>query len=75
MPNCSKCREKMVPKIDLTGSVADILTKLSHQTSDMRWSCQRCGIDRAAPLRADDVADVKAYVRRKKKKWWQFWIR
>jgi DNA-directed RNA polymerase subunit RPC12/RpoP len=75
MPKCSKCGQKMAPKIKLDGAVADILKSLSQDTETMQWSCEACGIQRAAPLKPGDVEDVKAYIRRKKKKWWQFWVR
>ena len=75
MPNCSKCGKKMDPEIDLTGDMPAILKRLSNNTEEVRWKCERCGIARAGPLRSADVPDVKAYVRRQKKQWWQFWIR
>jgi hypothetical protein len=75
MPKCSKCGEKMAPKISLDGDVATILKKLSQETDSLRWTCDACGIERVAPLKANDIADVKAYIRRQKKQWWQFWIR
>ena len=76
MPNCSKCGQSMNPKdLDLTGDVPIILKKLSFHTGDLHWKCESCGLERSAPMRSTDVADVKAYVRRMKKKWWQFWIR
>jgi hypothetical protein len=65
----------MEPDIDLTGDTPAILKRLSYETRDLHWKCESCGLERGAPLRGTDVADVKAYIQRKKKKWWQFWIR
>ena len=75
MQSCNRCKKKMIPKISVEGSMEDILKRVSAETDVMRWSCPGCGAERAAALRADDVADVKAYIRRQKKQWWQFWIR
>jgi RNase P subunit RPR2 len=75
MQRCNKCREPMVPKIDLTGEIGDILRRVSVQTDMLVWNCPGCGIERGAPLKKGDVADVTAYIRRQKKQWWQFWIR
>jgi len=74
MQTCKKCRKKMVPKIELNGEVAEILRKFATQVDDMRWTCPSCGAERASPLKASEVEEVKTYVRRQKKKWWQFWI-
>jgi hypothetical protein len=65
----------MEPEIDLSGDMAGILKKLSYETRDLHWKCESCGMERGAPMRASDIDDVKAYIRRKKKAWWQFWIR
>jgi hypothetical protein len=65
----------MAPKIDLNGDMAKILERLSHETDSLNWKCADCNIERTAPLKAADIADVKAYIRRQKKQWWQFWIR
>jgi hypothetical protein len=74
MQSCKKCRKQMEPQINLDGKVADILRKFATET-EMRWSCPGCGAVRGSPLKPSDIADVAAYVRRQKKKWWQFWVR
>lgn len=75
MQSCKHCNKEMVPKISLEGDVPTILKRLSSQTDSMRWSCPGCGAERAAPLKAADIDQVKSYIRRQKKQWWQFWIR
>jgi hypothetical protein len=75
MPNCGKCGKKMDPEIDMTGDVAAVLKRLSSNVEDVRWKCEKCGTSRSGPLRSNDVDDVRSYVRRQKKQWWQFWIR
>lgn len=75
MQRCNKCRKPMEPKIDLTGETTEILRRLSTQTDQMVWNCPGCGIERGAPLKKGDVAEVAAFIRRQKKRWWEFWIR
>jgi hypothetical protein len=65
----------MTPKISLEGDMPTILKNLSHETDSLQWGCDPCGTQRAAPLKPEDIPDVKAYIRRQKKQWWQFWIR
>ena len=75
MQSCSKCGKKMVPVVNLNGSVSEILKELAKETQTMRWSCPDCNIERGAPLKASEIEEVKSYIRRQKKQWWQFWIR
>jgi hypothetical protein len=75
MPNCRKCGKKLVPDIDLKGETAEILARLAREADVMRWKCSGCGAAAVEGLRADEVAEVRSYIRRQKKQWWQFWIR
>ncbi|MBY0525083.1 MAG: hypothetical protein K2R98_16885 [Gemmataceae bacterium] len=75
MQTCSKCRGKMDPKIDLEGDMASILRRYANEVENMRWTCPKCGIERGAKLRGSEIEELKSYIRRKKKQWWQFWIR
>ena len=75
MQSCKHCNKEMVPKISLEGDMATILKRLSADAHSMRWSCPACHAEREAPLKAADIEQVKSYVRRQKKAWWQFWIR
>ncbi len=75
MQTCKKCRQPMVPTVDLNGDVASILRKFASEAELMRWNCPGCGAERGEPLRKGDIEQIKAYVRRQKRKWWQFWIR
>jgi hypothetical protein len=65
----------MDPDIDVDGEMAAIMAELARKADAMTWKCPRCGITSMQPMRSKEVDEVKAFVRRKKKKWWQFWIR
>ena len=75
MQSCNRCNKKMDPQISLEGDIPTILKRLSSNTDSVRWKCPGCGAERAAAMRSGDIEDVKAYIRRQKKQWWQFWIR
>jgi len=74
MQTCKKCKQEMVPKVNMAGDVADILRRVAADAEFMRWSCPNCKAEREAPMKPDDVKQVRNYVRKQKKKWWQFWI-
>jgi hypothetical protein len=75
MQTCNKCGGEMEPKVNLNLDAQQIFHQLATESNQMIWSCPRCGIERAAKLKASEVDEIKAFVRRKKKQWWQFWIR
>jgi hypothetical protein len=65
----------MGPKVNMDGDVAEILGRLAADAEMVIWRCDDCGIERGAKMGQGDVAQAKAYILRKKKKWWQFWIK
>jgi DNA-directed RNA polymerase subunit M/transcription elongation factor TFIIS len=75
MQTCSKCKANMAPKVKLDGELAQILARLAAEAEEICWTCPKCGLERVARMKKSDVAEVTAYIRRQKKKWWQFWIR